>query len=144
MKGRWGSAILGYMMFMRVMAAQPLTLRLAHFPVEVLAEAEGGGPDKVGCALLRAVRLYLNDSGADRPGWAYPEFLRGKEPGGAMRVELAINEDLLEGLEDEAGRQRVSISQLAGHAALYYAAELEAGNIPRRILEEDDGSVGAP
>jgi hypothetical protein len=130
------------MMTMRVMAAQPLTLRLAHFPVEVLAGTEGSGPEQIGRALLRAIRLYLNDSGADRPGWAYPDFLRGKEPGGATQLELAIEADLLEGLEDEAGRQGVSISQLAGHAALYYAAELEAGNIPRRILEADDGAVG--
>lgn len=126
------------MMFMRVMASQPLTLHLAHFPVEVLAGADGGGPRELRRALLRAIRLYLNDSGADRPGWAYPEFLRGKKPGGAMQVELTFDQDLLEALEDEASRQGVSVSQLAGHAALYYAAELEAGNIPRRILEEDE------
>jgi len=130
------------MMTIRVMEHQPLTLHLAHFPVEVLAGAEGGEPEQLQRSLLRAIRLYLNDAGADRPGWAYPEFLRGKKPGGAMQVELAIDEDLLEALEDEATRQGLSLSQLAGHAALYYAAELEAGNIPRRILEEDRGAAG--
>lgn len=130
------------MMTMRVMEHQRLTLHLAHFPVEVLVGTEGGEPEQVQRSLLRAIRLYLNDAGADRPGWAYPEFLRGKKPAGAMQVELAIDEDLLEVLEDEAARQGLSLSQLAGHAALYYAAELEAGNIPRRILEEDGGAPG--
>lgn len=129
------------MMFMRVMASQPLTLRLAHFPVEVLVGAEGGSADRLRRALLRAIRLYLTDSGADRPGWAYPDFLRGKEPRGGIEIELTIDENLRDALEDEAARQGVSITQLAGHAALYYAAELEAGNIPRRMLEEDANGI---
>jgi hypothetical protein len=36
----------------------------------------------------------------------------------------------------EAARQQVSVTQLLEHAALYYAAELDAGRLTERILDE--------
>jgi hypothetical protein len=121
---------------------RPVSLRLGHFPVEVLAEADGGA-DNLQRAFRRAIRLYLNDAGADRPGWAYPDFLRDKKETGEVGVELSIDEVLWIAFEDEAERQGISPSRLASHAALYYAAEFEAGHIPRRILEEtEDGELG--
>jgi hypothetical protein len=107
--------------------------------VEVLTEAAGNETERVPGVLARALRLYLNDRGSDRAGWEYPDFLRDKPVGGEVELRMPIDEDLWLAFEDEATRQGLTASRLAGHAALYYAAELEAGHIPLRILEEEPG-----
>jgi hypothetical protein len=116
-----------------------VSLRLGHFSVEVLTEAAGNETERVPGVLARALRLYLNDRGADRAGWEYPEFLREKPAGGEVELRMPVDEDLWLAFEDEATRQGLTASRLAGHAVLYYAAELEAGHIPLRILEEEPG-----
>ena len=78
--------------------------------------------------------MYLSDSGSDKPGWRYPDALREASPD-EVELELSLDQGLWRALKAEAGEQGVSVSQLAGHAALYYAAELDAGRITRRILD---------
>jgi hypothetical protein len=115
---------------------RPLTLHLSKFSFEALAGDEGQGSEQENAArLVRAFRLYLEDRDSNQPGWAYPRFLRGEETAG-LELELVVEEDLLCALEEEAGRQGVSVSQMAGHAAFYYAAELNAGRLTQRILNE--------
>jgi hypothetical protein len=89
-------------------------------------------PDDV----LRAVRFYLDDKRSGVPGWAYPDFLREKHPGAEIEFELSIDSSLWRALKEEAKRQSVSVPQLLEHAALYYAAELDAGRVTERILED--------
>ena len=104
------------------------------------AEADGVRGD-LSAGLERAVGAYLGDSGSDKPGWPYPDALREASPG-EVELELSLDQGLWRALEAEAGEQGVSVSQLAGHAALYYAAELDAGRVTQRILDaieaEDD------
>jgi hypothetical protein len=45
--------------------------------------------------------------------------------------------------EAEAGKQGVSAQQLLEHAAFYFAAELDAGRITRRILDDLDATEAA-
>lgn len=120
-----------------------LTLRLSKFSLEALTGEEGQRSKQVQTKLARAVRLYLNDRDSGQPGWAYPVFLRDKEIS-EVELELVADEGLLRALEKEASRQRVSVSQMACHAALYYAAELNAGHLTQRILDDlgDDGEAG--
>jgi hypothetical protein len=91
-------------------------------------------PDDV----LRAVRFYLNDKGSDRPGWAYPALLREQHPREEIEFELSIDDALWHALKNEAKQQDVSVAQLLEHAALYYAAELDAGRVTQRILDDLD------
>ncbi len=120
---------------------RPVTLHLSQFVFQALAADRENGFEDAAVELSRAVRLYLSDSEADRPGWTYPPALRDEDEG-EVELELSIDEDLWRGLEEEAGRQGVSVSRLAAHAALYYAAELDAGRITQRILDklESEGS----
>jgi hypothetical protein len=120
-----------------------LTLRLSKFSLEALAGEQGQRSKQVQAKLARAVRLYLDDRDSGRPGWVYPGFLRDKEAS-EVELELVADEGLLRALEEEAGKQGVSVSQMAGHAALYYAAELNAGHLTQRILDDlgDDGEGG--
>ena len=116
-----------------------ITVRLSEFAVTALV-GEERGREPVLAALRRAVWLYLNDSDTDRPGWRYPLFLRDRVTG-VTEFQLDLEPSLRDALTDEAERQEVSPSQMATHAALYYAAELNAGRVTERILEdtsEDD------
>jgi hypothetical protein len=88
--------------------------------------------------VLRAVRFYLNDKGSGRPGWAYPALLREHRPGEEIEFELSVDSALWRALKFEAKRQDVSVAELLEHAALYYAAELDAGRVTERILDDLD------
>jgi hypothetical protein len=85
---------------------------------------------------LRAIRFYLNDKDGGGAGWGYPEFLRGTGLGGKVDLELTIENSLWRSLKKEAENQGVSVDQLVEHAALYYAAELDAGHVAERMLGE--------
>jgi hypothetical protein len=118
-----------------------VSVRIGEFSFKALEGEGGSGAEHVRPRLAQAVRLYLSDRGSNRPGWAYPPFRRGGESGG-VEVELAVAGDLWQAFEREAGRQGASTSQLAEHAALLYAADVDAGRITRRILDDlDEGET---
>jgi hypothetical protein len=85
-----------------------------------------------------ALRCYLADRHSDQPAWPYPGFLRGSEVQRDVQLELEVAAGLWASFEEEAGRQEVTVDQLAEHAAFYLAAELEAGRIAQRILDGPD------
>ncbi len=120
-----------------------VTVLVSELSFKALEGEGGSGPGHVRARLVRAVRLYLNDRDSNRPGWAYPAFLpdRGR---GAVKVELSVEEDLWRAFEEEAGRQDVSTSQLVEHAALLYAADVDAGRITQRILDDLAGEEVEP
>jgi len=101
-------------------------------------EAVGGSADAEVAPnrLLSAVRCYLGDRGAGQAAWPYPAFLRGSEPQVDVELTLEIKDDLWHSFEAEATRQDVSPQQLLEHAAFYFGAELDAGRITQRILDD--------
>jgi hypothetical protein len=108
----------------------PVSVRLSELSLKIL----GGEGEGVAADLERAIRVYLSDSGTSNPGWPYPVALglvRVRE----LELELRLDESVWEALEEEAAAQEVSASQMASHAVLYYAAELDAGRVTRRILD---------
>ncbi|MDX6603124.1 MAG: hypothetical protein QOF13_2326 [Solirubrobacterales bacterium] len=118
-----------------------VTIRLGAFASEALAGGPHGTPSSVGPEpnpddVLRAIRFYLNDKDGGGAGWGYPEFLRGTGLGGKVDLELTIENSLWRSLKKEAENQGVSVDQLVEHAALYYAAELDAGHVAERMLGE--------
>lgn len=96
---------------------------------------KGGGDAPPSVQLESALRCYLGDRDAGRPAWPYPGFLRGSEPPREESVEIG-DAGLWRELEEEAERQGVSAEQLAEHAAFYFAAELDAGRVTQRILDD--------
>jgi hypothetical protein len=112
-----------------------ITVSLSDFSFEAVARGEGEDSARVRSRLVRAVRVYLNARGSDRPGWAVPAALRAGE-GDDVELELDADEAIWRALREEAGRQGVSVSRLVGQAAIYYAAELDAGRLTQSILDE--------
>jgi hypothetical protein len=102
------------------------------------ADSVAGAPVRMGSAL----RCYLGDRDTERPAWPYPGFLRGSEMQGDVRVEFDVKGDLWRVFEEEAAAQGVSVEQLAEHAAFYFAAELNAGRLTERILEDLESTKG--
>jgi hypothetical protein len=88
--------------------------------------------------VVRVIRFYLREKGSGTAGWAYPDLLRQGRPEEEVEVELEIDDSFWGRLELEAERQHVTVTQLLEHAALYYAAELDAGRLTERILDELD------
>jgi hypothetical protein len=118
------------------MMRRAVTVRLGAFAADALSGKEGGEcppePDDV----LKAIRFYLHDKDEKPTGWRYPEFLRGTGLGSKVDVDLDIENSLWRSLKREAESQGVSVEQLVEHAALYYAAELDAGHVAERMLGE--------
>jgi hypothetical protein len=90
----------------------------------------------VAARLEIAVRCYLEDRGTDSAAWPFPGFLRGSEIQGDVGVELDVAGDLWLEFGKEAAGQGVSVDQLAEHAAFYFAAEVDAGRVTDRILDD--------
>jgi hypothetical protein len=105
---------------------------------DLAAEALASGGGEAALGMESALRCYLGDRDADRAAWPYPSFLRGTETLGDVRVELTVPEGLWDEFEAEAARQDVTLDQLAEHAAFYLAAEMEAGRVTQRILDDPE------
>lgn len=122
---------------------QVVPLELGALAFEALAGEEGHDSGQVPATVVHAIRCYLNDRGSGRPGWPFPAFLRDRESRGkGVKLDLLIEEDLWSSLEAEAGTQGVTVRQMAEHATFYYAAEVDAGRITRRILDDFESDEG--
>jgi len=114
-----------------------VTVTVGGFAMRGLAGENGGGADYVTERAERAIRAYLVEGEAERPGWRVPAFAR-REPARRVELRLSVDEDLWAAVQSEAAAQGVSIDQLVSHALLYHAAELDAGDITQRILDDLD------
>jgi hypothetical protein len=94
--------------------------------------AAASAPVKIDSVL----RYYLGDRGTKRPAWPYPGFLRGSETRRDKQVALEADEGLWRDFSEEADKQGVTVEQLVEHAAFYFAAELDAGRVTQRILDD--------
>jgi len=115
---------------------------LGEFALAALAGAEERSSEAVlASRLVNAIRLYLGDRDSDRPGWGYPGFLPERSESRETKLDIDVEEGLWRDFAEEAERQGASVSHLASHAALYYAAESSSGRLTRRIVDDlgDDG-----
>lgn len=119
--------------------ARSFVVRLSDFAVGALARGEPRDSEQLRRRFARAIRFYLHEVAAHRPGWSVPSTLREERDGKELALEL--DDELLRQLGTEARKQDVSLSRLVSQAAIYYAAELDAGRITQRVLDdlgEDD------
>lgn len=117
-----------------------LTIAVSVLAFEALMAGESNAD--VSLRVENALSCYLGDRGGERPAWAYPAFLRGSETRRDVELELSVREDLWRDFEEEATRQGVTVEQLAEHAAFYFGAEVDAGRVTQRILEDLDSGAG--
>ena len=114
-----------------------VTLKLSRLAFDALGAGGEPDPGERGEGRMElAIRFYLRDKREARPEWRYPAFLRGSEVSEDVELRLGLDADLWHEFESEAALQAVSVAQLAEHAAFYLAAELDAGRITQRILDD--------
>jgi len=113
-----------------------VTVSLSRLAFDALMAEEADAEAQVTVRAESALRCYLGDKDTERPAWRYPDFLRGTETQGDLQVEFEVEEDLWHDFEAEASAQGISVEQLTEHAAFYFAAELNAGRVTERILED--------
>lgn len=122
------------------------TLGLSRPAFEAIGSGGMAASDRAAARMEAAIRCYLSDKGSGRPAWPYPGFLRESETQEDIELALRLDTGLWDSFESEAKSQGVSVQQLAEHAAFYLAAEIDAGRITQRILDdlesgEDDSQV---
>jgi hypothetical protein len=113
-----------------------VTVKLGALAIDALGGKRGRPPASE--ELTRAIHFYLNDTNRPGAGWTYPRFLRDRNAVG-IEFDLSLEDSLWIALEAEARAQGISMAQLLEHAALYYAAEVDAGRVAERILGDDLG-----
>jgi len=94
--------------------------------------------------ILKVIRFYLKEKGTGGAGWSYPNLLRQGRPEEEIDIEIEIEDALWREMRAEASRQGVTVTQLLEHAALYYAAELDAGRFTERILDKAERRPARP
>jgi hypothetical protein len=116
-----------------------LTLSLEEFGASTLeAEAErySVSPAELGS---RAVRYYLSDRDSGRMALRVPRLSQDPARKPALELTLDLDPDSWRELEEEAERQQVSVERLLEHAIVYFLADLDAGRVERRMLDEESG-----
>lgn len=111
-----------------------MTLQLDSFGLDAIERHRAGQEDAV---LSTAALYYLSDRDSERPGWRAPRFLRGREL--PASDGFAVDDVTWAALEREATLQGIAPEQLAGHALLYYLADVDSGRLAQRLgfLAED-------
>lgn len=121
-------------------------MRVGAFAAEALGRRLGNGSHPAPADFVRVIQFYLREKPTDAPGWAYPGFLRDRLASERVELELSVPDPLWSALEGEASDQGIAVERLLEHATLYYAAEIDAGRVTGRILEdleEDEGPEGS-
>ncbi|HEY0390313.1 MAG TPA: hypothetical protein VGC63_01230 [Solirubrobacterales bacterium] len=114
-----------------------VTVQLSEFACSAVGGEAASGGEQLSARIVAAIRCYLNDKGSGGLRWAYPNFLADEEQaGGEVTLRLAIDDRLWSSLEQEAECQGVTPKKMVTHAALYVAAEVDAGRVTRRILDD--------
>jgi hypothetical protein len=116
--------------------SRPTSVALSRLSLEALVGKDEVDPERAASSLNSAIRFYLSDRDAGQAAWPYPAFLRGSEVQEDVSVPLEVDEELWSAFAAEADVQDVSVQQLAEHAAFYLAAEIDAGRVTQRILDE--------
>ena len=97
----------------------------------------------VDALVTQAVLYYLALLGSERTATRIPSFSRSEAPEGAMmKVELALDESEWSALEQDATKQRLPIERLVEHVVLLFLADIDAGRVAVRVV--DEGQEEAP
>lgn len=127
----------------RIAGKRSVRVRLSQLAFEALAGEGPSGSPRAPVRAQSALRVYLGDRDAGQAAWPFPKFLQGSETQEDVDLELNVDPDLWLQFEAEAKKQGVSVQQLLEHAAFYFAAELNAGRITQRILDDLDATDAA-
>ena len=117
-------------------AMRSVRVSVGPFAREALRGKNGYAASQLTSRLVRAVRTYLAERDRYRAGWALPAFARSAKVDRKVELRLDVDDQLWSDLEAEAERQNVTVDRLVEHAVLYFAAEIDAGRVTQRIMQD--------
>jgi hypothetical protein len=121
-----------------------MTLDVGPLGKEGLEQQAGRHNVPIPALVRHAAVYYLSERDAGRLAWQIPRFVRSRSRGpadGQVEVALEFDEDVWRLLEAESHRQRVAVSQLLEHAALFFLSDLHsAGRRGRALKALEDAS----
>jgi hypothetical protein len=115
-------------------AIAAIAVRLGPMAAQALSASGTPRPERLERTLVQAIAYYVGP-GRGTAGWAFPKFLvTDAEPTGAIAVQL--ERVAWEEIASEADRQGVEADALVQHAALFFGAARDAGQLTDRILAD--------
>ncbi len=122
-------------MGLRLVMPTSIALHIEAFGQDALKATKS---DSARSAVVRtALVYYLSDRELGRAAWRVPAFL-GTAPNRGPELQVRLDEETVDALEEEAGRQQVSPERLAEHALMYFLADLDSGRVSDRLGEALD------
>src|SRR5215216_1727877 len=115
-----------------------MTLDLGLLGKEGLEEQAGVHNLSIPVLLRQAALYYLGERDSGRLALRVPPFARSRPRGrqdGQVEVALELDEDVWRLLEAESDRQRVALSQVLEHAALFFLSDLDSNSRGARALQ---------
>lgn len=98
--------------------------------------AAGGDEADLSSAVRAAIHYYLADKPSGRAGWAVPGSLPEPAASTPVEVTVAMPAATWEELSREAREQGVTRERVVHHATLYFVADLDAGRVAGRIVDD--------
>jgi hypothetical protein len=112
-----------------------ITIDVGEF-TRLALEQRGGDTSRL---VREAAVYYLSDSGSNRPARSQPGFPDAADH--QVPIELTLAESQWRDLEEEADEQGITLERLLEHALLYYLADLDSGQVARRLVGEEGDSA---
>ena len=113
-----------------------VTLRLGDFVANLLREQARANSLSPGEFLDLAARYYLSERSTGRPAGRLPSFLESRSDGDTIAVELDLDDESWEQLEGVAAGAGMPTERVVEHALLLLVADLDAGRVARRLVEQ--------
>jgi hypothetical protein len=101
--------------------------------LEGKAERYSASPAELG---RQAVRYYLSDRDTGRTALRVPRLSRSPARHPVLELRIDLDPDSWRELDEEAHRQEVSVERLIEHAIMYFLADLDAGLVEQRMLDD--------
>jgi hypothetical protein len=113
-----------------------VTVVLGDFSLKSLGGPSLRKPGNLAGQLMQVIRYYLADKDSGRVEWPYPRLPLKVAEGKGVEAQVDIDGTIWEEFANEADRQSVATEQLLQHAVFYFAADLDAGRLTQRILDD--------
>jgi hypothetical protein len=117
-----------------------LTLALDEFGQSSLEDHARALKVPLAAIVSQAALYFLAQRGEERAAMTIPRFARGRpySHGRGLELALELHEEDWSTLEVEAVHQKVPLERLLEHAALLFLADIDAGRVAIRVVEQGE------
>jgi hypothetical protein len=124
---------------MERLMTRSVTLEMTSFARESVLEEASSQRVPVETLLRHAILHYLSERESGRLAPQLPRFTRNAPLGDELvQLQVDLESDEWRAMEEAAEEAGVPLSRLLAHATMLYLADLDAGVVAERLLEDED------